>query len=692
MCVMSVTSLGRLVHVNPALLVVDVQRELLADARLQPPAGPYLARLTELLRAARERGLPILHAHYVTEPDGRGVLPHHAARGRRRCVRGTPGAEPPSEARPAPDEPVFVKHGYSAFANPELAPHLERLGADTLVIAGLYAHACVRQSALDALERGYRVVVVEDAVGSYDPAHAVATRTFLEDRGVDYLDTPALLERLEAPSDAPTREPLPPEPALHPVACIAGRWRARAEQPVFEHRNPAHWAEVLGGVPIGDPATVAGAIAAAVSAQRAWRQRSLEERSAVVARWVDLLKARADALAQLAIEEVGKPLAEARVEMQRMVESIQVALGYVADSGTERCVVRTGPETARARRCPLGVVAVVTPWNNPAFLPASKIAAAIALGNAVVWKPALECPATSIALLESLQDDAVGLPPGLVNLVFGDATTARALIAMDAVAAVTVTGSTRTGREVAVACGARIKRLQAELGGNNAALVTRDCDAAAVAQEIAANAFGYAGQGCTATRRLIVPAEMEDAFATLLEDAAGRLGIGDPRDPQTAVGPMISMARRRHVERRIEQARRGGARVFQAALPEGLAERGAYLAPTVVRGLSEQAALVQEETFAPLLVVQPARDLDDALRLCNAVPAGLVASLYSEDPSVQARFLDAVETGVARINLPTRGIHLDAPFGGWKESGLGPPEHGVWDLDFYTRWQAVYER
>ena len=116
------------------------------------------------------------------------------------------------------------------------------------------------------------------------------------------------------------------------------------------------------------------------------------------------------------------------------------------------------------------------------------------------------------------------------------------------------------------------------------------------------------------------------------------------------------------------------------------------MAPTIIRGLDVQAALVQEETFAPLLVVQPAADFEDALRLCNAVPAGLVASIYSEDAHTCERFREGIETGVVRINLPTRGIHLDAPFGGWKESGLGPPEHGVWDLDFYTRWQAVYER
>lgn len=676
---------------DPALLVVDVQNELLEEARLDPPVETYLARVRDLIGACRKRGLPIVHAHYITEADGRGVLPHHAETGRRRCIRGTPGAAPPPQAVPLDGEYVFAKHSYSPFSNPDLRPHFVRVGADTLVIAGLYAHACVRQAALDALEHSFRVVIVEDAIASYDAAHAVATRRFLEDRGVEYLDTPSLLDRLDLRSDVPRVPPAASKAAVHPVACIDGQWRAHTGQAVVEQRNPSRWEQVLGQVPVADVETVGSAVAAASEAQRHWKQRPLADRIAAVGRWADRLKAQSDELARLAIEEVGKPLVETRVEMARMVESIQVALTYISEAEIERCVVRKGSGIARARRCPLGVVAVITPWNNPAFLPASKIAAAIALGNGVVWKPAIECPRTSIALLTSLLD--VGIPPGLVNLVFGDATTARALIAMDAVTAVTLTGSTRTGKEVAAACGARIKRLQAELGGNNAALVTRDCDWPSVAREIAVHGFGYAGQGCTAARRLILlPAEIEEDFLRVLEDATRGLVIGDPQHESTAVGPMISMKRRQHVERRVEEGRRNGARVFQPELPDGLRERGCWMAPTIIRGLDEQAALVQEETFAPLLVVQPAADFDDALRLCNAVRAGLVASIYSEDAHSQERFLEEIETGVVRINLPTRGIHLEAPFGGWKESGLGPPEHGVWDLDFYTRWQAVYER
>ena len=672
----------------PVLLLVDVQTEFLEDPRLEPPAATLVPRLAALLRACRDRGVPVLHAHYVTEPDGRGAKPHHVAAGRTRCARGTPGAAPPASLAPRDGEPVVVRHAYSAFSTSELGDRLARLAADTLVIAGLYEHTCVRQTALDALERAYRVVIVADAVASYDALHGEVTRTFLVDHGVEYLGTTALVERLDTASVPRAPTPTTAGPT-YPVACIDGRWLTRANEPLFEHRNPSRWDQVLGHLPLAGLETVADAATAAATAQCEWKCKPLEHRIEAIGRWADILETRTERLTRLAIEEVGKPLREVRVEMARMIESIRVALRCFTEEPGERDLGRIGSETSRARRCPLGVVAVITPWNNPAFLPACKIAAAVALGNGVVWKPALECPRTSVELQESLLE--AGIPSALVNLVFGGASTARALIALPDVRAVTLTGSIRTGRQVAAACGARLKPLQAELGGNNAALVTEACDHGRVAREIALHAFGYAGQGCTATRRLLLPVRNANEFLDALRKATRSLVVGDPSEEETAVGPVISRAKQRSVQALVAEAAADGARVFEAAISPELAERGCWLPPRIVEGLDARAALVQEETFAPVLVVQTYEDLDQAFQLCNGVPHGLVASIYCDDEAVRARFLARIETGVVRLNLPTRGVHLTAPFGGWKESGLGPPEHGVWDLDFYSRWQAVYE-
>lgn len=674
---------------RPALLVVDVQNELLEDPRLDPPASTFVPRMSALLRVCRDRNVPILHAHYITEPDGRGRMAHHVATGRTRCARGTRGALPPPSVEPRGHEPVITKHTYSAFSAPELVEHLHRLESDTVVIAGLYAHACVRETALGALDEGYRVVIVVDAIASYDVLHAEVTRAFLVDRGVEYVDTFAFLERLDAPASTSGQHPAALSELVYPVACVDGRWLPRAKEPLFEHRNPSHWDQVLGHLPLASLETIAAAVTAASKVQREWKRQPLDHRIDAIARWADVLKGRTDKFTRLAIEEVGKPIREARVEMARMVESIRVAVKCFTEEPSEVRFRRVGNEAARARRCPLGVVAVITPWNNPAFIPASKIAAAVALGNGVVWKPALECPRTSIELHESSME--AGIPPGLVNVVFGDASTARELIALRDVTAVTLTGSVRTGKQVAAACGVRIKPLQAELGGNNAVLVTGSSDWRTAAREVAMHAFGYAGQGCTATRRVVLHAEIAGEFLDELRNQTDSLVVGDPREEDTVVGPVISRTRQRYVQQLVAEAEDDGARVFHAAIPGELIDRGCWLPPRIVEGLDAQAPLVQEETFAPVLVVHTWTDLEEAFRLCNGVPHGLVASIYCDDEDVRRRFLGRIDAGVIRLGLPTRGVHLEAPFGGWKESGLGPPEHGVWDLDFYTRWQAVYE-
>lgn len=670
------------------LVVVDIQNELLEDQRLAPAAEIFLPRVAALLKQFREQGLPVVHVHYLTEIDGRGCMAHHATSKRRRCVRGTAGAAPHPMAEPRDNEPVFAKYSYSAFSSQAFEDYLGQLVADTLVICGLYSHACVRQTTLDALGRGYRVQVVQDAIASYDPLHAEVSRYFLMERDVQYPDTRTVTEQLQGPPADPT--PAVTAELLLPAACIKGRWLSLPDLPVTEIRNPSCWEQLLGFLPMADAATVDSAVSTAGQVQREWQQRPLQERINIVAKWAGLLESRVERFIPLMIEEVGKPLGSCRGEMDFLRESMQVMFRCFADDPPERVFDDVEGRVSSARRCARGVVAIIAPWNNPVFLPASKIAAAVIAGNGVVWKPAIPCPKTSIELQDSLLES--GIPPGLVNLVFGGAMTARHLVTLPGIHAVTLTGSVNTGRQVAATCGSLLKPLQAELGGNNAALVTADCDLARVADEVALNAFAYAGQGCTATRRLVIPAAIEDEFVGLLKDAARSLVIGDPCKQDTVVGPVISRSHQQFIQQLVAEAG-DTARVFEVDVPnDQLLQAGCWLPLRIIQGLDESAVLVQEETFAPLLVVQTAADIEDAIRLCNAVPNGLVGSIYCNDEAVLHRFRDGLEAGVVRLNLPTRGIHLQAPFGGWKDSGLGPPEHGVWDLDFYTRWQAVYEQ
>ena len=580
--------------------------------------------------------MPIVHARYQTTADGTGRLPHHVAAGRWVCRDGSPGALPPVGLDAAGGERVVFKHDYDAFSAPGLEPALRELGADPLWIAGVHAHACVRDTALSAWRRGLRVCVIADAIASYDPIHADATRGFLEDRGIAYVDAVAALGQLDGPS-AP-----PPAVALDTAA------------------------------------TVHEACAAVARAQPAWARLATGERVAVLSRWAAALRDRAPELAALMAREIGKPVGEGLGEARRAADTLDVLARHVEADAEVVCA-----PGIRARRRPVGVVAAITPWNNPVAIPIAKLGAALAYGNGAVWKPAPECPRTSLAVYEAL-------PPTCVALVNGADEAVQQIVADPHVTAVSFTGSTRAGKLVAAASARRAKPIQAELGGNNAVVVTTARDITSTADAIVHSAFDFAGQGCTATRRVVVLASIADEVVAAILEAMRTLVIGAPDDPATHVGPVISRRSQRRVQMLLDQARAEGAVVTAVDLPAALDPRGHWLAPTLVQNAAPDSAIVQEETFAPVLVVQVAADLDAAIALCNGVTQGLVASLYADDPAVQAAFLDGAQAGVLKLGIPTRGVHLEAPFVGWKDSGLGPPEHGRWDADFYTRWQAVY--
>jgi acyl-CoA reductase-like NAD-dependent aldehyde dehydrogenase len=236
--------------------------------------------------------------------------------------------------------------------------------------------------------------------------------------------------------------------------------------------------------------------------------------------------------------------------------------------------------------------------------------------------------------------------------------------------------------------------LQAELGGNNAAIVWSDADLDDAAVKLAAGAFGSAGQRCTANRRVIVDARCAAALVARLRTATDALAWGDPLDEATRVGPLVSAGACARVASVVERARRAGAEVWiapsHAARTQALAEAGAYHPPCIVRGDDPSAEIVQEETFGPVAVVQVASSWDDALRLLNGVPQGLVAALFSPSEERRASFVEQARAGILKIGSATAGVGAETPFSGWKSSGVGPPEHGAGDPEFYTRAQAIY--
>jgi aldehyde dehydrogenase (NAD+) len=332
------------------------------------------------------------------------------------------------------------------------------------------------------------------------------------------------------------------------------------------------------------------------------------------------------------------------------------------------------------RRRPRGVVGMITPWNFPLAIPAWKLAPALAYGNAVVLKPSPMATAGAFALA-SLFD----LPDGVLQVVPGDTVAGRRLAAGDGVDAISFTGSVAVGADVTRTAAAAGIPAQAEMGGQNPAIVLGDAAVGAAARTIAGAAMGYAGQKCTATRRIIAVGG-SGAVREAVVEAVRALAVGDPSDAGTTVGPVITPEARDRIAGAVDRARAAGGEVFDGgAIPDD----GWYVSPTIVTGLHETDELAQQEVFGPVCTILEARDLDDAVRIANGTTYGLVAAVYTRDLGLALHVADRLDVGMVRINAPTTGVDFHAPFGGEKASSVGPREQGRAAREFYTSTSTV---
>jgi alpha-ketoglutaric semialdehyde dehydrogenase len=658
-----------------ALLLIDLQQDFLTHPALEPPAESLVAAIARALQAFRSAGLPVLHVHTVVRPDGADRMPHWAARDFRGCIEGSVGAQPPAELAPLPRETVVRKRFFSAFTDDALHAALSAAGVDCLVLAGVHLHGCVRATAFDAYERGYEVLIGEDLVGSYSPLQAAAARAYLAGRAASLLPAQEILERLGlAPKSG-----VPAGSAL-PAACIDHRWIQGTGRSLTVHRDPSRSVRISSQVAHAEATETAAAAAAAARAQGPWERLGLEGRLQHLAALESLLRERRTALETLLIAEIGKPLRDAREEITRTLGHLEAVRDLPVEAPVGSGI------TVRYR--PVGCIGLITPWNNPVALAISKIAAALFFGNTVVWKPSPLAARISMALMEALID--AGLPPGVVNLVCGDSRTAGELIDATPIARVSLTGSIAAGQAVAARCALHGKPMQGELGGNNALVVLDDADFEAHMPFLAAAAFGFAGQRCTAMRRFIVARSRIEEFASRFVAATLALTIGEPASPDTDIGPLISEASVARLERVCLAARDSGARILTGgARPPGF-NHGAWFAPTVITNVERTAPVSQTETFGPLAILLPAADPGEALAILNDVPQGLIAGLMGGDRSTRERFADEARAGILNFRPGPVPVHPAAPFGGWKASGYGPPEHGIWDREFYALPQTVY--
>ncbi|MFE5331625.1 aldehyde dehydrogenase family protein [Embleya sp. NPDC056575] len=450
--------------------------------------------------------------------------------------------------------------------------------------------------------------------------------------------------------------------------------------PVRSH-DPADPDTRVAEAPAVAPADVRRAVERARIAQRAWLDAGAGARSTALDAAADRIAAAAGDLADLIVREVGKPIAEARGEVARAVAILRFNAQQAYDPVGTVHEPAAGPGLLLTRRRPHGVAGLITPWNFPLAIPLWKAAPALATGNAVLLKPAPQALGCALRLAELL---AEVLPADVFTVLPGEAATGAAVV--EAADVVSFTGSTTVGQEVVRAATARGIPVQAELGGCNAALVLPDADVRTTAGQLIAAAFGYAGQKCTATGRIIVVGDPEPLRAALAA-AVRALTVGDPRDAATVCGPVIGEAARDRVRAAIDAATGAGAGIL--ATGQTPDSPGWYTAPTILERVPAGHPILREEVFGPVAVLQTAPDLTEALELARDVPHGLVTSVHTRDLDAALTVVDRIDTGLVKVNAPTTGVDFHMPFGGTKASSHGPREQGRAAADFYTSVRTV---
>ncbi|MBI1416247.1 MAG: aldehyde dehydrogenase family protein [Limimaricola sp.] len=468
---------------------------------------------------------------------------------------------------------------------------------------------------------------------------------------------------------------------------IAGDW-LDGDEPIA-NINPSDTSDIIGHYAQATSAQLDDALEAARQAQKAWAATGLERRQSVLMAIGNELMERAAELGELLSREEGKPLVEGKGEVFRAGQfftyyaaEVLRQLGENADS------VRAGVEVD-VRREPVGVVAIISPWNFPTATASWKIAPALAFGNAVLWKPANLTPASAVALTEiiSRQD----IPKGLFNLVMGTGhAVGQRLVESRAINAISFTGSVPVGRGIAAAAAPNFTKVQLEMGSKNAMVVMDDADLDLAVAHSLNGAFGGTGQKCTASSRLVVHEKVHDAFVERLVASARDLRVGHALHESTQIGPVASAGQLAENLDWVEKGRAEGAELACGGERLNRDTEGYYMAPGVFVNTTNAMQINREEMFAPLAAVIKVGSYGEALSVVNDTRFGLTSGIMTRSLARASHFRRNAATGCVMVNLPTAGTDYHVPFGGRGESSYGPREQGRWAVDFYTTVKTTY--
>ena len=479
-----------------------------------------------------------------------------------------------------------------------------------------------------------------------------------------------------------------------PLIChnyINGQWISAQSGKSFESLNPANGRECIATAPLSGETDVQAAVTAARGAYKSWRLVPAPVRAEIVHRIGEGLLARKEELASLMSREMGKILTEARGDVQ---EGIDCAFYYAGEG--RRLFGQTTPSElgnkfAMTMRMPIGVAALITPWNFPVAIPCWKALPALVCGNTLIFKPAKDVSACATLLTEIIAE--AGVPQGVFNLVHGSGEeVGQSLTAHPEIDLVSFTGSSQTGAEVAATCGRSHKRISLEMGGKNAQIVMEDADLELALEGALWGAFGTTGQRCTATSRLILHRDIKADFTAKLLDKTRKLRLGAATDPHTDVGPLVNAAQLNRVKYYLEVAQDEGVTILIGGKPaqgEGL-DQGYFFEPTILDGVQPQMRVAQEEIFGPVVSLIEVGSFEEAIAIINNSRYGLSSAVYTQNVNRAFQAMRDIEAGITYINGPTIGAEVHLPFGGVKATGNGHREAGSAALDIFSEWKTVY--
>jgi alpha-ketoglutaric semialdehyde dehydrogenase len=470
---------------------------------------------------------------------------------------------------------------------------------------------------------------------------------------------------------------------------IGGKWEASESGKWTDRHDPADQSQLVARAPDSSAEDARRAIEAAEKAAADWSTTPAPKRGRILFEWLNWMDRHKDELAYMLTREEGKVLPESVGEVKRSMDILEYTAGMGRRLGGRVFPAEEDGVFCYSTSQPLGVVGLISPWNFPVAIPVWKLAPALIAGNTAVLKPSPLTPLTATALVRGLEES--GVPAGVVNLVHGDSAPGIELISNEIVKGVSFTGSTKVGKMIARDGGARMLKLQLELGGKNPQIVLEDADLDMAVNGVVAGGFGSTGQRCTATSRAIVAEKVYDDFLERLVKRTASIRVGPGVENGIEMGPLVDTRAMNGVAHYAEVGLKEGGKLCSGGAPlkDGGLDRGHFFAPTIIEA-SQGMEITQEEVFGPLVAVIRVRDAEEGIKRANSVRYGLTSTIFTRDVSKVFRFAERAQAGIIHVNRPGVGGFSHVPFGGIKDSGFGGREVGDEVMSFYMETKVVY--